>query len=55
MTHIPVGTVLAENIYDANCGLLVEGGTEMTPGLLNRLHQLVVASGQEFKLWIGDH
>jgi len=55
MTQIPVGTVLAENIYDDNCGLLVEGGTAMTPGLLDRLHQLVVASGQEFKLWIADH
>jgi len=55
MTRIPVGTVLAENIYDSNCGLLVEGGTEMTPGMLDRLHQLVVASGQEFKLWIADH
>jgi len=55
MTRIPVGTVLAENIYDANCGLLVEGGTELTPGLLDRLHQLVVASGQEFKLWIADY
>ena len=55
MTQIPVGTVLAENIYDPNFGLLVEGGTQMTPALLDRLHQLVVASGQEFKLWIGDH
>jgi len=54
MTRIHVGAVLAENIYDGNFGLLVEGGTEMTPRLLDRLHQLVVASGQEFKLWIGE-
>jgi len=55
ITRIPVGTVLAESIYDANCGILLHGGTEMTPGLLDRLHKLAVASGQEFKLWIGDY
>ena len=54
MTRIPVGAVLAETIYDPAFGVLVEVGTEMTPGLLDRLHQLVLASGQEFKLWVAD-
>jgi len=54
VSRIPVGTILAENIYDPACMLLVEGGTQMTPGLLGRLHRLVVESGEEFKLWIGD-
>ena len=54
MTRIPVGAVLAETIYDPSFGVLVEVGTEMTPGLLDRLHQLVLASGQEFKLWVAD-
>lgn len=54
MTRIPVGAVLAEDIFDADCALLVRGGTQLTPRLLGCLHELVVESGEEFKLWIGD-
>ena len=54
ISRIPVGAVLAEDIFDAECALLVQGGTQLTPRLLGCFHELVVESGEEFKLWIGD-